>query len=89
MGCVPKTPTGSTGVELTGNGYEDICLAVVLSGIYEDDLEFLESDWCSALLDLLHVGIEGLELYQLYHSEGGLGYGRKKTQRSRQGTRLV
>ena len=70
-------------------GSRESRLAVVQSGIYEDDLEFLDSDWCSALLDLLHVGIEGLELYRLYHSEGGLGYGRKKTQRSRQGTRLV
>lgn len=89
MGCVPKTPTGSTGVELTGDGYVDICLAVVLSGIYDDDMEFLESAWCSALLELLHVGIEGPELYRLYHSERGLGYGRQKAQGSRKGTRLI
>lgn len=89
MGCVPKTPTGSTGVELTGNGYEDICLAVVLSGIYEDDIIFLESEWCSDLLAMLRVNISGPELYRLYKSKGGLGYGRQKAQRSRQGTRLV
>lgn len=89
MGCVNNAPTGSTGVAFSGDSVIDICLAVVLSGIYESDLEFLESDWCADLLSMLRVNISGPELYRLYKSKGGLGYGRQKTKRSRKGTRLV
>ena len=88
MGRVNNVPTGSAGVAFSGDAVVDICLAIVMSGIYEDDLAFLESDWCSDLLSLLCVNISGTELYRLYKSEGGLGYDRQKTQGSRQGTRL-
>ena len=89
MGCVPKTPTGSTGVAFSGDAIVDICLAIVLSGIYEDDIIFLESEWCSNLLAMLRVKISGPELYRLYKSKGGLGYGRQKAQGGRKGTRLI
>lgn len=88
MGCVNNVPTGSTGVAFSGDAVADICLAIVLSGIYEDDMIFLESEWCSDLLAMLRVNISGPELYRLYKSKGGLGYVRQKAQRSRKGTRL-
>lgn len=83
MGCV------NNGIGFSGDAVVDISLAIVLSGIYEDDMIFLESEWCSDLLEMLRVNISGPELYRLYKSKGGLGYGRTKAQRSRQGTRLV
>lgn len=89
MCCVNNVPTGSNGVAFSGDAIVDFCIAIVLSGIYEDDIIFLESEWCSDLLAMLRVNISGPELYRLYKSKGGLGYGRQKTQRSRKGTRLV
>lgn len=88
MGCVNNVPTGSTGVAFSGDAVVDICLAIVLSGIYEDDMIFLESEWCSDLLAMLKVNTSGPELYRLYKSKRGVEYGHQKAQGSRKGTRL-
>lgn len=51
--------------------YESIAALIVHSGLHDNDLEFLDSEWCAQLLDFLGISLSGMELYRKYQTRTG------------------
>lgn len=46
--------------------YESLAALIVHSGLTSGDVEFLQSEWCAQLLDLLGISLSGMELFSKY-----------------------
>lgn len=51
--------------------YTRIACAIVHSGIVTEDYEFLTGEWCEWLLDVLGIGLSGIDLLLAYKERTG------------------
>ena len=52
-------------------GYENLIVAIIYSGIISHDVDFLLSDWCAHLLDSIGCNLSGPELLAAYDLRRG------------------
>lgn len=72
---IDKRETGrnrSTKVRFCSDDYyESLAGLIVHSGLHDNDVEFLEGEWCKQLLDFLGISLSGMELYRKYQTRTG------------------
>ena len=53
------------------DGYSNLIIAIIYSGIISHDVDFLLSDWCAHLLDSIGCKLSGPELLAAYDLRKG------------------
>lgn len=60
------------------DGYNNLIVAIIFSGIISHDVDFLRSDWCAHLLDSIGCELSGPELLAVYDLRKGDEKGGKR-----------
>lgn len=74
MGKRNERACGYVGINLCfaeNDGYNNLIVAIIISGIINHDVDFLLSDWCAHLLDSIGCNLSGPELLAAYDLEKG------------------
>ena len=53
------------------DGYKNLIVAIIYSGVISHDVDFLLSDWCAHLLDSIGCELSGPELLATYDLRKG------------------